>query len=56
MVSQMTKAFVTDILKNSRCQLPTLEECWPAHRFILGALQPHFSRLLGKDLDYCPVT
>lgn len=56
MVSYMTKAFVTDILKTGRCELPTLEDCYPAHEFILGSLKPHFSQLLKKELKYCPVT
>lgn len=56
MVSHMTKAFVTDIFEKGDCELPTLEECFPAHQFILESLQPHFNRLLGKELDCCPVT
>lgn len=56
MVSQMTKIFAGEILEKGNCLLPTLEECWPAHRFILESLQPHFNKLLGKNLNYCPVT
>lgn len=56
MVSHMTKAFASDILNEGRCELPTLEECFPAHRFILGELQPHFEKLLKKNCGYCPVT
>ncbi len=56
MVSNMTKAFAADILGSGRCELPTLEECFPAHRFILSELQPHFNKLLGTEGDRCPVT
>lgn len=56
MVSEMTKAFASDILNYGHCDLPTLEDCFPAHSFILETLQPHFNKLMGKDLNYCPVT
>lgn len=55
-VSQMTKVFATDILTSGCCALPTLEESMVAHRFILGALQPAFSRLLERTVELCPVT
>lgn len=55
-VSYMTRAFASDILSAGRSELPTLEECRPAHEFILNALQPHFSRLVGKQLARSPVT
>jgi len=56
MVSQMTKTFAADILSSGQCGLPSLEECYPAHRFILGELLPHFNRLLGRESDRCPAT
>lgn len=56
LVSEMTKAFVTDILVSGRCGLPTLKDCFPAHRFILGSLLPHFNKLSKTERDYCPVT
>lgn len=56
MVSHMTKTFAADILASGRCDLPTLEECFASHRFILGELLPHFNRLLGRELDRCPAT
>ena len=56
LVSETSKEFATDILTSGRCALPTLEESLVAHRFILGELQPHFSRLLGREIDSCPVT
>ncbi len=55
-VSFMTKAFVTDILSKGTCKLPTLEECFPAHEFILNALLPHLNRFLNVNNDFCPVT
>jgi predicted dehydrogenase len=56
MVSNMTRAFAADILRLGHCELPTLEECFPAHQFILIELNPHFNRLLGTEGDRCPVT
>jgi predicted dehydrogenase len=56
MISNMTRAFAADILASGRCELPTLQDCFPAHRFILEELLPHFNRLLGVDSDRCPVT
>lgn len=55
-VSHMTTQFVKDILNGNPCHLPTLEECWPAHQFILSQLLPHFNRLLHKDDSVCPIT
>lgn len=55
-VSCMSKAFVSDILTKDRSDLPTIEECFPAHKFILGELQPYFDRLLERKVDFCPVT
>lgn len=55
-VSTMTRSFARDILGTGECELPTLEECRPAHDFILTVLQPHFSRLIGRALDRSPVT
>jgi len=55
LVSQMTKKFASDILSSGSCELPTLEQCFPAHEFILSELQPHFNRLLKREAD-CPIT
>jgi hypothetical protein len=56
LVSQMTSEFASEILSTGTCKLPTLEECYPAHNFILGGLLPHFNQLLGSRVDACPVT
>ena len=56
MVSTMTRLFASQILAFGRCELPTLEECYPAHRFILEELRPHFTQLLGQPMEHCPVT
>jgi predicted dehydrogenase len=55
-VSHMTKAFAKDILTRGECLLPDLGDCYPAHKFILEALQPQFTRLLKKTVTECPVT
>ena len=55
-VSQMTKAFAAQILTTGRCELPMLTESAVAHRFILSVLQPHFRRLMEREVECCPVT
>lgn len=55
-VSKMTRKFALDILSTGRCELPSLEESLTAHRFILNELQPHFSQLLNREIQLCPVT
>ncbi len=56
LASRMTRIFAKDILTEGRCDLPTLKESFPAHRFILTSLQPHFDKLLGAPQTRCPVT
>ena len=55
-VSHLSGQFASDILSTGRCELPTLESCYPAHKFILGELLHHFNQLLGVESDRCPVT
>ncbi len=55
-VSHMTRGFVTDILASGTCELPTLEQCFPAHKFILNSLRPYFNNIRGTSSDRCPVT
>ena len=56
LVSDMTKQFAADLLRWGRCELPSLEASFVAHRFILEALKPYFSQLLQRELESCPVT
>ncbi|MBI3317751.1 MAG: Gfo/Idh/MocA family oxidoreductase [Candidatus Omnitrophica bacterium] len=55
-VSRMTRQFAREILRTGRCDLPTLEEAFAAHRFILESLRPHFNQLLNEERPLCPVT
>ncbi len=55
-VSYTTKVFCTDIFSRRTCALPTLEECWPAHQYILTELLPHFNQLLKTENQFCPAT
>ncbi len=55
-VSHMSRQFVSDIFASGTCQLPTLQEAFPAHHFVLSALQPHFKTLLKTESELCPVT
>ncbi|MBI4370280.1 MAG: Gfo/Idh/MocA family oxidoreductase [Elusimicrobia bacterium] len=54
-ISHMSRGFVTDILQRGQCYLPTIEQAWPSHRFILGELTPHFQKLLKVEAEKCPV-
>ena len=56
LVSSLTRRFVRDILQQNTCELPTLTQCYPAHKFILEELQPHFKRLLNLSDNRCPIT
>tara|TARA_B100000212_G_scaffold337744_1_gene313150 strand:- start:1132 stop:2118 length:987 start_codon:yes stop_codon:yes gene_type:complete len=56
LVSSMSCIFINDILTKGCCSLPTLEECLPAHEFILSTLSPHFQSLSDQFYDYCPIT
>ena len=55
-VSHMTMGFASDILAKGQCLLPTLQDCFPAHKFILNALKPAFNQLRGNHDDVCPIT
>ncbi len=55
-VSYTTQTFCADIFSQSSCALPTLQECWPAHRYILTETLPHFNRLLKTKNQFCPTT
>lgn len=55
-VSHMSKTFIREILTRGSCALPSLEEGYGAHLFILDQMQPHFNRLLRREEDICPVT
>lgn len=56
MLSLTSRNMVLDIFRSGTCELPTLTDCFPAHKYILGELLPHFNRLLGKSAEHCPVT
>ena len=56
LISEMTREFAADIFEFGRCALPSIDESLVSHRFILGELQPHFSKLLGRNVEQCPVT
>ncbi len=55
-VSVMSKKFISDILLNKNCELPTLQDCWLAHKTVFEATLPLFNQLLNKTDDYCPIT
>lgn len=55
-VSAMSRGFIADILANGSCELPTLADCYPAHKAMFDMLVPYFNKALNKNDDTCPVT
>lgn len=55
-ISTMSRAFVDSILTTGKCELPTLADCYPAHAYLLKEVQPVFVKLMGKELEKCPIT
>ncbi len=55
-VSYTTKIFCSDIFACNVCALPTLQECWLAHHYLLTETLPHFNRLLKTQNQFCPAT
>lgn len=56
LVSHMSYSIINDIFAKGNCMLPSLEECFLAHEFILNSLLPHFNSLSDQSYDYCPIT
>ena len=56
LISHMSRTFIADILDHGTCELPTLRECFAPHAYLLTALQPWFSTLMGREVDELPVT
>jgi hypothetical protein len=55
-VSEMSKTFISDILFNNNCNLPTLNDCYLAHKSLFEITLPHFKQFKGIDNDLCPIT
>ena len=55
-VSNMSKAFINDILVTGSCELPTLEQTFAAHEYLFKVTLPVFNTLLGKQDEICPCT
>lgn len=55
-VSVMTAAFVNDILEKDECALPTLQQNFIAHEFILNSLYLTFDQLGQIHNGLCPIT
>lgn len=56
LISSMTRDIVSSILTSGACDLPSLSDCFPAHKFILDELLPHFQSILNSDSARCPIT
>lgn len=55
-VSEMSKSFISDILLKNTCNLPTLNDCYLAHKALFEIMLPHFKLYKGIDSDLCPIT
>ncbi len=55
-VSVMSKAFIKGILENEQCELPSLKDCYAAHKLIFDATLPFFNEVLRKSDNICPIT
>lgn len=55
-VSFMSKLFLIDILKYSKCELPTLDDCFLAHKIIFETMLPYFKKHINPDSNLCPIT
>jgi hypothetical protein len=55
-ISNMSIRFISDILIKNHCDLPTLEQTYPAHEFLFSVTLPVFNTLIGKDDSICPCT
>ena len=55
-VSIMSRAFILEILQNKTCELPTLDDCFSAHKMIYDTMLPHFNMYFDKNIKMCPIT
>jgi predicted dehydrogenase len=55
-VSFMSRAFISDILQKKNCELPTLDDCFTAHKMIFEIMLPHFKMHFEKNSKICPIT
>ena len=55
-VSFMSRAFILEILDKQTCALPTLDDCFSAHKMIYDTMLPHFNMYFDKNIKICPIT
>jgi predicted dehydrogenase len=55
-VSFMSRAFILEILHQKTCELPTLDDCFLAHKIMYDTMLPHFNKYLDKNILLCPIT
>tara|TARA_Y100000588_G_scaffold78741_1_gene82295 strand:+ start:9316 stop:10287 length:972 start_codon:yes stop_codon:yes gene_type:complete len=56
LISSMTRDIVSSIFTSGTCNLPSISDCFLAHKFILDELLPHFQSILNSDSALCPIT
>lgn len=54
--SSLTTEVAKDILNKGKCGLTEVHESLMHHEIILPVYTDHFSQLLGRKLDFCPIT
>jgi hypothetical protein len=55
-VSNMSVQFISDILENGKCGLPSLQDTYAAHEFLFTTTLSVFNKALNKTDDICPFT
>lgn len=55
-VSDLTMKIVSDIFKNSDCELPTLTQLYEAHIELFRIFNAHIKKLTNKEPEKCPIT
>ena len=54
--SDLTGIIVDDILKSSKCRLPTFNECLKYHAPLIDSFIKHMSLIENKEIISCPIT
>jgi hypothetical protein len=52
----MSVQFISDILENGKCGLPSLQDTYAAHEFLFTTTLSVFNKALNKTDDICPFT
>ena len=54
--SEITKNYVLDLIKNGKCELPTIRTSYKLHKLIIEEVTISLSRLYSKKITVAPIT